>query len=70
MKTRLTIFSVIMFLAGCATQRSVVVVNSASDMVILIEPAKAHVGTWQGGRWQDAGTMMLPAGWVCGPERK
>ena len=55
---------------GCATKRETVVVNAASDMVILMSPTTAHVGTWQHGAWTDSGSMVLPAGWICGPERK
>jgi hypothetical protein len=57
-------------LTGCATKRETVVVNATSDMVILMSPTTAHVGTWQHGAWTDSGKMVLPAGWIAGPERK
>ena len=54
--------------AGCAT-RSTILVDSTSDMVLIVKPCKASVAVWQGGRWVENGTMTIPAGWVAGPEK-
>jgi len=59
----------LLILAGCAT-RQTVLVDASRDMVLITQPAKAHIAVWQGGRWVENGTMTIPAGWVAGPERK
>jgi hypothetical protein len=56
-----------MLLASCAT-RSVVVINTAEDVVRIDRPVKARVSvTRDGVTWESAGTMTLPAGWLAGP---
>lgn len=54
---------------GCAT-RSTVLVDTARDMVLITRPVKAHIAVWQGGKWVENGTMVIPGGWIAGPERK
>lgn len=54
-------------LLGCAT-RSVIVVNTADDIVRFQTPVKARVAvTHDGKTWQDAGVMTIPAGWYATP---
>lgn len=58
-----------LLLAGCAT-RATIVVDSGSDMLMIMKPVKASVGVWRDGHWVESGKAVLPAGWVAGPERK
>jgi uncharacterized lipoprotein YajG len=68
MKANLQLLSLLL-LCGCAT-RSTILVDTQRDMVLIVAPVKAKVAVWQGGKWVENGTMILPAGWICGPERK
>jgi hypothetical protein len=57
-------------MTGCAT-RTATVIDTSSDWVRLAKPARARVQVYEGkGVWRDAGTMLLPQGWVAGPGPK
>ncbi len=51
-------------------QRITTVIRADADWVKLMEPVKARVATYKNGQWEDAGTALLPAGMVVGPEAK
>lgn len=66
--TILLLSLVALTVAGCAT-RSTILVDSTSDMVLIVKPVKASVAVWHGGRWVENGKMTIPAGWVAGSEK-
>ena len=65
----LTLVAALWLAQGCAT-RSVVVIDTAKDVVRLDEPVTASVSTYDHGVWKSAGKAKLPAGWYAGPGRK
>jgi len=45
----------------------VITVDTTKDWVLINRPTRAKVSVWRAGKWVDAGTMTIPAGWKAGP---